>query len=64
MFIKYEDLKDDINTQVNNVAGFLGFGFTMDEKKQGLIEKISNRCNLKILKFASSQFLTHYQPQP
>ncbi|KAM7511335.1 hypothetical protein LguiB_010210 [Lonicera macranthoides] len=47
LFLKYEDLKYDINMQVKNIAKLLGFGFTMEEEKRGLIEQISNMCSFK-----------------
>ncbi|KAK8585422.1 hypothetical protein V6N13_050401 [Hibiscus sabdariffa] len=50
LFIKYEDLKEDINSQLKHLAMFLGVPFTEDEEKQGVVEEITNICSFEELK--------------
>ncbi|KAL0438497.1 UNVERIFIED_CONTAM: Cytosolic sulfotransferase 15 [Sesamum latifolium] len=45
LFLKYEDLKEDITSQVKKIAEFMGFPFTLEEEKQGLIDQISVLCS-------------------
>ncbi|CAA2970738.1 cytosolic sulfotransferase 15-like [Olea europaea subsp. europaea] len=41
LFLKYEDLKEDIVFSVTKIAEFIGLSFSVEEEKQGLIEQIS-----------------------
>ncbi|KAI3454004.1 hypothetical protein Pfo_010667 [Paulownia fortunei] len=50
LFLKYEDLKDDITFHVKKIAGFVGYPFSLEEEKQGLIEEISRLCSFENLK--------------
>uniref|UniRef100_A0A5B7BDW2 Sulfotransferase n=1 Tax=Davidia involucrata TaxID=16924 RepID=A0A5B7BDW2_DAVIN len=50
LFLKYEDLKEDINFQLKRLAEFLGYPFSMEEEKQGLIQEISKLCSFENLK--------------
>lgn len=50
LFLRYEDLKDDINKEVKKIAEFLGFGFSMEEENQGVVEQICNICSFENLK--------------
>ncbi|XVF06674.1 hypothetical protein REPUB_Repub06bG0070500 [Reevesia pubescens] len=53
LFLKYEELKEDIVCQLKKLAKFLGFPFTEEEEKQGVAEEITKLCsfdNLKELK--------------
>ncbi|XP_017628641.1 cytosolic sulfotransferase 15-like [Gossypium arboreum] len=50
LFLKYEDLKEDINSHLKNLAIFLGVPFTDDEKKQGVVEEIAKICSFENLK--------------
>ncbi|KAK6129766.1 hypothetical protein DH2020_036473 [Rehmannia glutinosa] len=50
LFIKYEDLKEDITFYVKMIAEFLGYSFSVEEEKQGLIEQISKLCSFENLK--------------
>ncbi|KAM7507969.1 hypothetical protein LguiA_018422 [Lonicera macranthoides] len=50
LFLKYEDLKEDINYCIKKIAEFLGFPFSMEEEKLGLVEQISSMCSLQNLK--------------
>ncbi|KAK8498840.1 hypothetical protein V6N13_050408 [Hibiscus sabdariffa] len=50
LFLKYEDLKEDISSQLKHLAIFLGVPFTEDEQKHGVVEEIANICSLKELK--------------
>ncbi|KAJ4837323.1 hypothetical protein Tsubulata_043266 [Turnera subulata] len=50
MFLKYEELKEDILSNLKRLAEFLGFPFTEEEEKQGVIEEIAMLCSFKNLK--------------
>ncbi|XP_016694573.1 cytosolic sulfotransferase 15 [Gossypium hirsutum] len=50
LFLKYEDLKEDINSHLKNLAMFLGVPFTDDEEKQGVVEEIAKICSFENLK--------------
>ncbi|KAK1578946.1 hypothetical protein Q3G72_034394 [Acer saccharum] len=50
LFLKYEDLKEDVNFQVKRLAEFLGCPFSVDEESRGVIEEISKLCSFDHLK--------------
>ncbi|KAK6129768.1 hypothetical protein DH2020_036475 [Rehmannia glutinosa] len=50
LFLKYEDLKEDITFYIKKIAEFLGCPFSLEEEKQGLIEQISKLCSFETLK--------------
>ncbi|KAE8702930.1 Cytosolic sulfotransferase 14 [Hibiscus syriacus] len=50
LFLKYEDLKEDISSQLKHLAIFLGVPFTEDEEKQGVVEEIAQICSFEKLK--------------
>ncbi|KAK3407672.1 hypothetical protein EUGRSUZ_J00073 [Eucalyptus grandis] len=50
LFLKYEDLKEDIGGQLKKVAKFVGLPFTEQEEEEGVIEEIAKMCSLKTLK--------------
>ena len=50
LFLKYEDLKEDIITHVKRIADFLGVPFSEEEDRQGMIEEIHSCVVLKALK--------------
>ncbi|KAI3454005.1 hypothetical protein Pfo_010668 [Paulownia fortunei] len=50
LFLKYEDLKENITFHVKKIAEFLGCPFSLEEEKQGLIEEISRLCSFENLK--------------
>ncbi|KAF3434249.1 hypothetical protein FNV43_RR25352 [Rhamnella rubrinervis] len=50
LFIKYEDLKEDVVSQLKLLAKFLMFPFTAKEEAQGLVEEIAKMCSLDNLK--------------
>ncbi|KAM7508029.1 hypothetical protein LguiA_018482 [Lonicera macranthoides] len=50
LFLKYEDLKEDINAHMKKIAEFLGFSFSLEEEKEGVIKEIANMCSFKNLK--------------
>ncbi|KAI3470189.1 hypothetical protein Pfo_026852 [Paulownia fortunei] len=45
-----ESSKSDITFQVKKIAEFLGYPFSLEEEKQGLIEEISRLCSFENLK--------------
>jgi hypothetical protein len=50
LFLKFEDLKEDINSQMKSLAVFLGCPFSLEEDRDGVIEDISKLCSLDSLK--------------
>ncbi|XP_014503188.1 cytosolic sulfotransferase 15 [Vigna radiata var. radiata] len=50
LFLKYEELKEDINFYVKRVAEFLDCPFTEEEESNGVIESISNLCSFEKMK--------------
>ncbi|KAA8537352.1 hypothetical protein F0562_026961 [Nyssa sinensis] len=50
LFLKYEDLKDDITHHVKRLAKFLGYPFSMVEEREGMVETISRLCSFQNLK--------------
>ncbi|OMO51337.1 hypothetical protein CCACVL1_29848, partial [Corchorus capsularis] len=51
LFLKYEDLKEDTNFHhLKKLAKFIGFPFSMEEEKEGVIEEISKLCSLSSLR--------------
>ena len=50
LFIKYEDLKKDIVFEMKKLAEFLGFPFSEEEEKRGLVEKIAEFCGIENMK--------------
>ncbi|CAK7336395.1 unnamed protein product [Dovyalis caffra] len=50
LFLKYEDLKDDIVINLKRLAEFLEHPFTEEEEKEGVIEEISRLCSFDSLK--------------
>ncbi|XVF18442.1 hypothetical protein REPUB_Repub11eG0021900 [Reevesia pubescens] len=50
MFLKCEDLKEDITSNLKKLADFLGYPFSEDEIGQGVVEEISKLCSFETLK--------------
>ncbi|GMJ01697.1 sulfotransferase 2A, ARABIDOPSIS THALIANA SULFOTRANSFERASE 2A [Hibiscus trionum] len=50
LFLKYEDLKEDISSQLKRLSMFLGVPFTEDEEKQGVVEEIAKVCSFDKLR--------------
>ncbi|KAM3378442.1 cytosolic sulfotransferase 15 [Capsicum galapagoense] len=50
LFLKYEDMKVDACNQLKKLGEFLGFPFTEEEEKGGIIEDISSLCSFKNMK--------------
>ncbi|XP_057453764.1 cytosolic sulfotransferase 15-like [Lotus japonicus] len=50
LFLKYEDLKDDVNFYVKRVGEFLGCPFTHEEESSGVIEDIVQLCSFEKMK--------------
>ncbi|KAK7314100.1 hypothetical protein VNO77_39310 [Canavalia gladiata] len=50
LFLKYEDLKEDVNFNVKRVAEFLGCPFTEEEESSGVIESIIKLCSFQKMK--------------
>lgn len=57
LFLKYEEMQEDIGKQVVKLGEFLGVGFSEEEKKRGVVEEIARLCsfgNLKSLEISST----------
>ena len=50
LFLKYEDLKGDINFHVKRIAQFLGWPFALEEESGGVIDSIIELCSLEKMK--------------
>ncbi|KAK7314110.1 hypothetical protein VNO77_39320 [Canavalia gladiata] len=50
LFLKYEDLKEDVNFHVRRFAEFLGCPFTQEEESNGVIESIIKLCSFEMMK--------------
>ncbi|KAG5113436.1 hypothetical protein AAZX31_13G173900 [Glycine max] len=50
LFLKYEDLKKDVNFHVKRIAEFLGCPFTSEEEGDGTIESIIKLCSFEKMK--------------
>ncbi|EYU36903.1 hypothetical protein ABFS82_14G063600 [Erythranthe guttata] len=50
LFLKYEDLKDDIGLHVRKIAEFMGCPFSQEEEERGLVEEICRVCSFDNLK--------------
>ncbi|KAK6914290.1 Sulfotransferase domain [Dillenia turbinata] len=47
LFLMYEDMKMDNKLQMKRLADFLGYPFSENEEKEGVIEKISKFCSFE-----------------
>lgn len=47
--VKYEDMKTDCTNHVKKLAEFLGYPFTLEEEKDGIIENIVKLCSFENL---------------
>lgn len=50
LFLKYEEMKEDTNSQLKKLAEFLGFPFSIEEEKGGVVDQISRLCSFQTLK--------------
>ncbi|KAI3896819.1 hypothetical protein MKX03_028325 [Papaver bracteatum] len=50
LFLKYEDLKKEPKTQAKRLAEFIGYGFSVDEESNGVIEETLHLCSFQHLK--------------
>ncbi|XP_022744281.1 cytosolic sulfotransferase 15-like [Durio zibethinus] len=50
LFLQYENLKEDIISQLKKLAMFLGFPFSEEEEKHGVVEEIAETCSFANLK--------------
>ncbi|RWR73349.1 cytosolic sulfotransferase 15-like protein [Cinnamomum micranthum f. kanehirae] len=48
LFIKYEELKEDLTFHLRRLAEFLGCPFSVEEERQGIIEKIQGFVALRV----------------
>ncbi|CAN8255015.1 unnamed protein product [Cochlearia groenlandica] len=50
LFLRYEDLKEDIESSLKKLASFLGVEFTQEEESKGVLKAISDLCSFESLK--------------
>ena len=50
LFLKFEDLKENIISHFKRLAQFLSLPFSEEEERQGMIEGIAKLCNLDSLR--------------
>ncbi|KAL7158204.1 hypothetical protein ABFS83_02G126500 [Erythranthe nasuta] len=50
LFLKYEDMKEDIVFNVKKIADFLGCPFSSEEEERGMVEEIAKMCSFQSLK--------------
>ncbi|KAK9682763.1 hypothetical protein RND81_10G094800 [Saponaria officinalis] len=50
MFLKYEDLKGDVCLQLRRLAKFLGYPFSPEEERKGVVDTISKVCSFEEMK--------------
>ncbi|CDY39905.1 BnaA09g14870D [Brassica napus] len=49
-FLKYEKMRADPLLYVKRLAEFMGYGFTAEEEKEGIVDKVVNLCSFDTLK--------------
>ncbi|KDP44527.1 hypothetical protein JCGZ_16360 [Jatropha curcas] len=49
LFLKYEDLQHDTLFYVKRIAEFMGYPFTAEEERQGIVQNIVNLCSFESL---------------
>ncbi|VVA93929.1 unnamed protein product [Arabis nemorensis] len=50
MFLKYDTIRADPLPYVKRLAEFMGYGFTAEEEKKGIVEEVVNLCSFETLK--------------
>lgn len=50
LFLKYEDMKEDVVSCLRKLACFLGFPFSVEEERDGVVESIAELCSFESLK--------------
>ncbi|CDY50632.1 BnaC06g24250D [Brassica napus] len=50
LFLKYETVRADPLPYLKRLAEFMGYGFTDEEKKNGVVEKVVNLCSFETMK--------------
>lgn len=50
LFFTYEEMKNDITSHLKKLASFLGYRFTEDEEKEGIIQGLADLCSFEKMK--------------
>ncbi|KAL6554211.1 hypothetical protein OROMI_019884 [Orobanche minor] len=50
LFLKYEELREDVVSILKKMAAFVGMPFSDEEEKKGVVEGIAGLCSMKNLK--------------
>lgn len=50
LFLKYEEMKEDIVSHVKKLAIFLGYPFSVQEERDGVVEDLSELCSFEKMK--------------
>uniref|UniRef100_A0A2P2LLW4 Sulfotransferase n=1 Tax=Rhizophora mucronata TaxID=61149 RepID=A0A2P2LLW4_RHIMU len=63
LFLKYEEMKENILVQVKKLAGFLGHSFSLRKEESGVVQEIVDLCsfenlqNLEVNRTGTQQYL-------
>ncbi|KAF5184419.1 Cytosolic sulfotransferase [Thalictrum thalictroides] len=49
LFVKYEEIKEEPKVHLNRLAKFLGYPFSVEEEKLGVVDEILNLCSFDSL---------------
>uniref|UniRef100_A0A2P2IRK7 Sulfotransferase n=1 Tax=Rhizophora mucronata TaxID=61149 RepID=A0A2P2IRK7_RHIMU len=50
LFLKFDDMKRDTLLHIKRIAEFMGYPFSAEEEKEGMVEKIKDLCSFENLK--------------
>lgn len=50
LFLKYEEMREDIVSNLKKLASFLGCPFSVEEEKEGVIKEIAKLCSFDKMK--------------
>ncbi|MBA0730075.1 hypothetical protein Golax_023418, partial [Gossypium laxum] len=59
LFMSYEELKEDSVAQTKRLAEFLGFPFSMEEEKTGVVNQIIDFCSFNSVN--PHQLISHFE---
>ena len=64
LFIRYEDLKEDPIQNLKRIAEFIGFPFSVEEERVGVVDEIAKFCRLSNLKDLEANKTGNFQGTP
>nr|XP_043636527.1 flavonol sulfotransferase-like [Erigeron canadensis] len=63
LFLKYEDMKMDTTSNVKRLAEFIGYPFSIEEEKTGMVESIIKLCSFDNLSNLEVNKNGNYRPE-